>query len=103
MASVLPPTETDAVRTAAAPLWLAEGELAAEAAVMPPAAATAARAMPEMMILGGRMVRSCWYSLPTLLIRIVEARGSSARRQVTGEAVAAERDRDGGRERLPGG
>jgi hypothetical protein len=72
MVSVLPATVADAVRTvAAAALWLAAGallagellagELLAEAAVMPPTAATAARPMPAMMILGCRMVSSCLY------------------------------------------
>jgi hypothetical protein len=69
MVSVLPATLADAMRTVAAPAaGLAEvvlaagvllaGEPAAEAAVTPPAAATAARPTPAMMIFGLRMVIS---------------------------------------------
>jgi hypothetical protein len=64
MVSVLPATAAVAVRTVTvAATWLAEavllaGEPAAEAAVIPPAAAKAATAMPAMMIFGFRMVLS---------------------------------------------
>jgi len=65
MVSVVPATLAGAVRTVAVAVALAvgegvllAGEPAAEAAVMPPAAATAARPMPAMMTRGCRMVVS---------------------------------------------
>jgi hypothetical protein len=64
MVSVLPATLADAMRTvAAAAAGLAEGGLlagepAAEAAVTPPTAATAARPTPATMIFRFRMVIS---------------------------------------------
>ncbi len=70
MVSVWPATVAGPVRTvAAAAPGPAEGALAAgggllageplaEAAVIPPAVATAARPMPAMMILGCRMISS---------------------------------------------
>jgi hypothetical protein len=67
MVSLVPATFAGAVRTvAAAAAGLAEGVLlavepTADAAVTPPTAATAARPMPAMMILGCRMVSS-WLS-----------------------------------------
>src|ERR1700677_478658 len=63
MVSVLPATVARTVRTVAAALWAVEGmllacELAAEAAVMPPMAATAARLRLAMMIRGCLMISS---------------------------------------------
>jgi hypothetical protein len=89
MVSVRPATSADATRTVAVPaaglaeLVLAEGVLlagepAAEAAVTPPTAATAARPTAAMMIFGFRMT-SLPVALTTnyLLTRIVEVGRSS--------------------------
>src|ERR1700734_1321819 len=94
MVSVLPATVTEAVRTvAAAALALAvgalcSGDVPAEAAVMPPTAATAARPMPAMMILGCRMIYLLG-DVHYLLKRIVDVRCSPDRPEYHGGQVCA--------------
>src|SRR5438876_3205231 len=97
MVSLVPATFAGTVRTVAATAaGLAEGVLLAveppaDAAVTAPTAATAARPIPAMMILGCRMLAPGCLTIHYLLTRIVEMRGSPSGRGIVAAAQATGR------------